>query len=658
MMRYRVWNMAVARRSMALRAALSIVATGMLGYASAEPVADVTSPWQVDLYYENATHFRGEDATGDNVGLSKFRNTLKADARKSLGDGWNFRGIFRGTFDGVYRLNDTKYGNKAGGPIQLGNSGGPVLAGSLPPFISSNAFVPMSGGIPVAPTGNPAAPLGPGPGPAFNAANNPNAGLRALGDRWNKGNQQGGFAFGVPVRPCDTDARGCRDFGGYGDQTRSNLESPEFNDRLDFIRELYADKTFDMGDGKQFFLRVGKQQVVWGRTDLFRVLDVINPVDYSRNSIYDEFEDIRIPMWMVQGNYRMGAGTSLSERNLQVVWNFDKFRPHNFGQCGTPNSPLDASCFFRGMANLWDNGGTVANILPATALGAPPGTPGAFAVDVPSGVLGFRNVNLPQWKLNNTQLGIKFDGVSRDGGIAFSLNALTYRSQAPSLHAIRPYTVAFDVVYPRVNLFGGSADFSLESLNTTVRLEGAVTNGEEFINTNKPGLFSRNQVFRSVIGLDRPTSIPFLNPQRTVTVSAQLFYQHIFDHERTQGLLGTTGVVDAKNSYTGTIALRSQYMQDTLNATLIVAHDFNARATAFLPSIEWLATDRLRFKAGANIKTSSDQKRYDFDDCRSCAPATGSLGLQGIEPLGRFKAGIMGTAVKEDEVFVSLTYKL
>jgi hypothetical protein len=656
-MRYRVWNMAVGRSSIALRGALSIVATGMLGYAYAEPVAEVTSPWQVDLYYENATHFRGEDATGDNVGLSKFRNTLKADARKSLDDGWNFRGIFRGTFDGVYRLNDTQYGNKAGGPIQLGNSGGPVLAGRLPPFISSNAFVPMSGGIPVAPTGDPAAPLGPGRGPAFNAANNPNAGLRVLGDRWNKGNQQGGFGVGVPVRPCDIDSRGCRDFGGYGDQSRSNLESPEFNDRLDFIREFYADKTFDMKDGKQFFLRVGKQQVVWGRTDLFRVLDVINPVDYSRNSIYDEFEDIRIPMWMVQGNYRMGAGDSLSERNLQVVWNFDKFRPHNFGQCGTPNSPLDASCFFRSMANLWDNGGTVANILPATALGAPPGTPGAFAVDVPSGVLGFRNVNLPQWKLNNTQLGIKFDGVSRDGGIAFSLNALTYRSQTPSLHAIQPYTVAFDVVYPRVSLFGGSADFPLEALNTTVRLEGAVTNGEEFVNTNKPGLFSRNQVFRSVIGLDRPTSIPFLNPQRTVTVSAQLFYQHIFDHERTQGMLGTTGLVDAKDSYTGTIALRSQYLQDTLNATLIVAHDFNARATAFLPSLEWLATDRLRFKAGANIKTSSDQKRYDFDDCRACAPATGSLGSQGIEPLGRFKAGILGTAVKEDEVFINLTYK-
>ena len=98
------------------------------------------------------------------------------------------------------------------------------------------------------------------------------------------------------------------------------------------------------------------------------VLDVINPVDYSRNNIYDELQDIRIPMWIAQAEYRMGPSESMQDRNIQLVWNFDKFRPHNLGQCGSPNVILDAGCFFRGMANLWDNGGTVANFAPV-----PPG---------------------------------------------------------------------------------------------------------------------------------------------------------------------------------------------------------------------------------------------------------------------------------------------
>ena len=63
---------------------------------------------------------------------------------------------------------------------------------------------------------------------------------------------------------------------------------------------------------------LGKQQVVWGRTDLFRVLDVINPVDYSRNNIYDELQDIRIPMWIAQGEWRMGASESMQERKVSV----------------------------------------------------------------------------------------------------------------------------------------------------------------------------------------------------------------------------------------------------------------------------------------------------------------------------------------------------
>ena len=62
------------------------------------------------------------------------------------------------------------------------------------------------------------------------------------------------------------------------------------------IWELYGD--LNLGS---LWLRIGKQQIVWGRTDLFRVLDVLNPVDYSRNNIYDELEDIRIPMWMFTG---------------------------------------------------------------------------------------------------------------------------------------------------------------------------------------------------------------------------------------------------------------------------------------------------------------------------------------------------------------------
>jgi hypothetical protein len=318
-------------------------------------MGEESAPWKFDVLYDNHTAYRGKDATGETVGLSKFRNTMTVEADKDMSSGWKFHGVLRGTWDGVYRMNKDQFGDDAGGPIMLEN----VDEGNFaPPLAGYGHWVPHGGGEINNTTASALGLVNNQFG--FDITKNPNDGLRVLGDRWHSIGG-GDVAFGVPVRPCDKDSRGCRDFGGYGDLKKSELELPEFNDRLDFIREAHVRKNILLDDGKSMFVKVGKQQVVWGRTDLFRVLDVINPVDYSRNNIYDELEDIRIPMWIATAEYRMGPSDSMQDRNFQLVWNFDKFRPNNLGQCGQPNAILDAGCFFRGMANLWDNGGTVAS---------------------------------------------------------------------------------------------------------------------------------------------------------------------------------------------------------------------------------------------------------------------------------------------------------
>jgi len=519
------------------------IAAGLFATAAgcAVPVFAGEDDWKVNVFYENDTRARGRDASGDVVGLSKFRNTFQLEADRKFGAGWSLRGIFRGTWDGVYELNRKEYGREAGGPVTLQNSAYQAFVGS--PFTNlAQQFVPFGGGI----NQSEATALGLPPTNAFGfnssnpaAANyNPNAGLQVLGQRWHRTDQ--GVEFAVPVRPCNVDSRGCRDFGGYGDLSLNELQFPEFNSRLDFLRELYVRNTIPVGDDQALFIKVGRQQVVWGRTDLFRVLDVINPVDYSRNNIYDELEDIRIPMWMVQTEYRMGASRWMQDSNLQLVWNIDRFRPDNLGQCGTPNVILDGGCFFRGAVNLWNAGGTVANFAPV-----PPGTPGAWAAtDFGPHQVGIRNVDLPTWNLSNTQIGAKFEGVANNG-VSFSVNALTYRSQLPSLHAfntgpINPFTgavgntlpfvagvpvarlIAFDMVYPRVNLLGGSMDFQIPAIKSAIRIETAFTNGEEFPNTLRDSLYSKNRVNRSVIGIDRPTFLPFFD-KRAALISGQLF---------------------------------------------------------------------------------------------------------------------------------------
>ncbi|MDJ0867974.1 MAG: hypothetical protein QNK03_17850 [Myxococcota bacterium] len=83
-------------------------------------------------------------------------------------------------------------------------------------------------------------------------------------------------------------------------------------DRTDIeLREFFLDA--DLGP---VFLRLGKQQVVWGETDGLKLLDVVNPQDF-REFILPDFEDSRIPLWTVNAEIPLG------EALLQLIWVLD-----------------------------------------------------------------------------------------------------------------------------------------------------------------------------------------------------------------------------------------------------------------------------------------------------------------------------------------------
>lgn len=627
--------------------AAALVAAPMIAASSARAgdlpaMGEDASPWKSDVIYENHTVHRGKDVTGRTAGLAKFRNTLQIESDKGLGDGWAFHSVLRGTYDGVYDLNDDRYGDKAGGAVSLKQSTSTAIFG---PFDqTAGQIIPFGGGLPV--------------GPGFTARNT-NQGLAVLGLGWH--NEDGNTTAAVAVRPCDVDSRGCIDFGGYGNLKKSELANPEFNDKADFIREAYLKKTFALKDGTDLFVKVGRQQIVWGRTDLFRVLDVFNPVDYSRNNIYDELQDIRIPLWSVQAEWRLGGSESMQDRNIQLVWSFDQFRPNNLGQCGSPNAILDASCLFRALRMLWTDGNTLSNFGLVPGVASP-------TVSIGPGVAGISKVSLPNWS-NAGSFGAKFEGVT-SGGLSFSVNALSYRSQLPSLRGgqanilsgSNPYLLNFDMVFPRLTMLGGSMDFQLEGAGAAIRLEGAFTHGEEFANTARPELYSKNNTFRSVIGVDRPTFIDWINPNRTTLISGQLFYQHIFNHEVRDGLMGRVGMPDWEDNVIGTLLIKGFMMNDRLSPQLILAHDFRAKASVASPQVEWNYSNDLKFTFGANYKfRDDDTSRYNWDNttANNAAAGAGFAGglLGGVEPLGRFRAGPIGTAFGQNDLYVQARYK-
>ena len=279
------------------RTALALAATLAVSGAHQQTALAEETEWSG--FVEQATHYR------DNIGLSKFRTLGQLEGLKFIGDVGPFsnvsvNGVVRVSYDGVYKMNNRDYGDQAGGQAfvnsyGLANLGAPTSipvnspgigpAGGLAVgnFAVINILGPRVEEIVGAPPGAVSGPLG---GNTFvdTYINNPNEGMITLGEHLHP--HGAGVAFGVPVRPCDVDSRGC--INGYMDFDENELASPEiYSDRADWLRELYVDATL-LGQGdNEINFRLGKQQVIWGRTDLFRVLDIINPVDFSRKNIYD-----------------------------------------------------------------------------------------------------------------------------------------------------------------------------------------------------------------------------------------------------------------------------------------------------------------------------------------------------------------------------------
>jgi hypothetical protein len=121
------------------------------------------------------------------------------------------------------------------------------------------------------------------------------------------------------------DPSSCLRDGGY-----SRIE----NNRTDFarenkLREIYVD--FSLKDAPISF-RVGRQQVIWGESDQFRMMDIWNPLNLRWHLQQEPFTEIREPLWMIKGLWDMpvfelpGIGV-MSNSFLEVVWNPFDYKP-------------------------------------------------------------------------------------------------------------------------------------------------------------------------------------------------------------------------------------------------------------------------------------------------------------------------------------------
>jgi hypothetical protein len=105
------------------------------------------------------------------------------------------------------------------------------------------------------------------------------------------------------------------------------------------LKEAYVDlETFD----HRLWLRLGLQNIVWGKTEIFRTTDQFNPQDLALSSL-PTLEESRIALWSGRAVYSLYDVGPLQDVRLEVAANLDSFEPADLGACGEPYA-ADSVC--------------------------------------------------------------------------------------------------------------------------------------------------------------------------------------------------------------------------------------------------------------------------------------------------------------------------
>jgi len=339
---------------------------------------------------------------------------------------------------------------------------------------------------------------------------------------------------------------------------RNNLQDTFNLSYQDLVREAYVDIT-----QKKWFLRLGKQQVVWGKTDGFRLLDVVNPIDY-RDFTVPEWEDKILPLWMIRAEYSPTYSTT-----MQFLF-IPYYQLSPLAPPFTPWSFRAVDNFQQGMDNL----------------------------GVPISPNSYDEAKNPAHTLSNSVFGFRW--YQQIGQLGYSLNYMYKWTNI--VHSKPQFTPIFkyDMTPDRINLFGGSFDYAFDSLmgmrNVVLRGEAAYIRDDTIYGSLRPDMtvaYDKNR-FDYILGFDKYFFVDYW-------VSIQFYQKIICDWKKSDGLTDVAaGFVDpVENAWT--IFIMKDYFQEKINVEALLYYS-DDNDWWLRPRVKWEAIgSKLWVTLGANF---------------------------------------------------------
>jgi len=318
------------------------------------------------------------------------------------------------------------------------------------------------------------------------------------------------------------------------------------------LREAYTDIYFDDID-----LRIGKQQIIWGKADGVFITDIISPKDLSEFLLPD-FEEIRIGVNAIKADYYFGNHT------LEIVW-LPVFEPTRLPE----------------QNSIW---------LPD--------------MDFPVAPAFDESGRAVKPTLGNSELFAKYAAIT--SAIDFELVAGYAWDDDPALHVSRvidPETRQLSALtvrpqHHRLSIAGGSFSTSVGPI--VLRAESAYYDGKRFA-TTKPldddGIAKKDYI-HYLVGVDASVW--------DLTLSGQFIQQAILNYD--------AALQQDEFENTMTLLLRRDLFRETLTVDLFSYIGLNSGDALIRPRIYYDLTDGVELLLGANIFSGNEGRFGQYDD--------------------------------------------
>jgi len=318
------------------------------------------------------------------------------------------------------------------------------------------------------------------------------------------------------------------------------------------LRELYLDLLFDKMD-----LRIGQQQIIWGKADGMFITDIVSPKNLSEFLLPD-FDEIRIGVTSLKADYYIGNLT------FEAVW-IPAFSPTII--------PDENSLWF-----------------------SMPTFPVQPTFDFSQKAI--------ESNLKNSELFTKFAGIT--SFVDFEIMVGYAWDDDPTLHiqktidpeTMQPSSITVTPRHHRLTIGGGSFSTTLGPF--VLRGESAYYAGKYF-QTTAPGAtdgVTDKDYLHYLLGLDFTIG--------EIRISSQFVQQVIADYDK--------HLVNSEFENTATLLLSRTFFRETLKLELFSYIGLDNKDALIRPKISYDLTDGFQVQAGANLFNGSDGRFGQYDD--------------------------------------------